>query len=144
RRRIAVFVEESSFVTLKQPPAAAVAHLVRVVGHEHVQHLSRADAVDHLDAKGLLPLFAQMRRQRLARRDTQAQAGTVESLFRAMVFEQQVVDDGHTEEDRRTAGRKDSRDGVRRGFLATQNSRRAVQQWEGKTVAEAVSKGQTR
>ena len=41
----AVLVDETCFITFEHAAAAAVPHVVLVIGHEHVQQLGRADAV---------------------------------------------------------------------------------------------------
>src|SRR5207253_10716366 len=60
-------IDQPSFVTAQQFAAAAVAHLAFVIRHEHMQHLSRANAVEHFYTESALPFFAKLRRQSLAR-----------------------------------------------------------------------------
>src|SRR6266404_2069673 len=72
-RRHALMINQACFITTQQLSAAAIAHIARVVRHEHVQHLSRADPVQNFDAKSSLPVLSQLRRQGLTRRYAQAQ-----------------------------------------------------------------------
>src|SRR6185295_2585447 len=115
-----MFIDKARLIAVEQMPAAAVAQPVFMVRHEHVQHLSRADAIEQLHAKLFFPLFTKMRGQRFTGRDAESQAGAVKLTARAMMFEQQVVDHGHRKKDRRTMLGEVPRDDVWRRLLATQ------------------------
>src|ERR1044072_2815209 len=115
-----------------------------MIRNEHVQHLSGADSIKELNAKLSFPFFAEMSRQRFTRRDTQAQARTVELRSAAVMFEQQVVNDRNAKEDCWALLREDSCDHIRRWFLPAENCCRSVQQRKRKTVTEAVGERQSR
>src|ERR1041385_3230371 len=97
-----MFIDQSRLITLEQMSAAAIAQLFLMVRHEHVQHFSRAEAIEHGPAKLSSPLSAEMGGQCFTRRDAESQARTVEFPARAMMFEQQVIDHRHSKKDSRT------------------------------------------
>ena len=66
RRRPPVLAAQFDLVARHRPAGRAVAHLVRAVGEEDVQHLGRADAVDDVDAEMALEALADLGRQRFA------------------------------------------------------------------------------
>src|SRR5215213_1241881 len=101
-----------------------------MIRHEHVQHLRRPDSIEQLNAKLSFPFFAEMRRQRFTRRDTQAQTRAVQFLSTPVMLEQQVVHDWNSKKDRWAALSKDPRDYISRRLLATNNRGRSVQQWK--------------
>ena len=111
-----------------------------MIRHEHVQHFGGANSVKQLKAKFSFPLFAKMSRQGFARRDTEAQARTVELRLASMMFEQKVVHDGNAEKNRGPVIDEDHGDNVWDWFRAGKNSCRAVQQRKREAVAETVSK----
>ena len=61
-----VLAAQLDVVARHRPAGRAVAHLVRPVGDEDVQHLGRADAVDDVDAEMTLEALADLGRQRFA------------------------------------------------------------------------------
>src|SRR5574341_1217303 len=84
-----------------------------MIRHEHMQHLSRADAVEHFNAETLLPIFAELRRQSFTGGDAQSQTRRVERFNAQMMLKQHAINDGHAEEDRGTVISKDARDQLR-------------------------------
>src|SRR5207253_9615140 len=82
--------------------------------------------------------------QCLARRYAQTQTRRVQFVPAAMMIKQHAVDNRHAEKDRRTIFFEDPADNIRRWFLATKNRSQPVEQREGETVAEPISKRQTR
>src|SRR5207302_7158223 len=53
-----VMIDQLCFVSSQQFAAASVSDIAFVIRHEHVEHLSRADAVQNFHAESFLPLFA--------------------------------------------------------------------------------------
>src|SRR5258708_1803057 len=145
-RRHALMINHACFITTQQLSAAAIAYIARVVRHEHVQHLSRADSVQNFDAKSSLPVLSQLRRQGLTRRYAQAQTRRVQFVpgAFAMMFEEHSVDNGYAKKDRRTIVFENPSDNIRRGFLAAKNRSESIEQRKSKTVSQAVSEGQAR
>ena len=66
RNRPPILAAQLDLVARHRPAGRAVAHLVRAVGEEDVQHLGRADAVDDVDAEMALEALADLGRQRFA------------------------------------------------------------------------------
>ena len=66
---LAFRVKQPRFVSLQQFPAATVNHFAFMVGHPHVQHLSRANPIEHWNTERVFPLFADLCRQRFTCRD---------------------------------------------------------------------------
>ena len=108
-----------------------------------MQHLGRANAVQNLDAEGVLPFLTQMRRQGLAGRDAKAQTRRIQSRHVAMMLEQHAINDRDAEEDSRSIFFEDIPDDFRRGLFAAQNRRASIQQRKREAVAEAVREWQT-
>ena len=115
-----------------------------MIRHEHVQHLSRTNAVEQLYAEFFFPFLTKMSRQRFAGRDTQAQAGTIDFVPAAMMFEQQVVDHGDAEEDRGSMLAEDPGYDVGSRLFTTEDRGGSVEQWKREAVAQAVRKRQSR
>src|SRR2546427_9274897 len=67
-------------------------HVSRTIGDEYVPHLRRAEAVQQLDAEGLLPAVTQLRWKRFARRGREPQARQI--LLRCRRVAHHLVDHG--------------------------------------------------
>src|SRR6185369_8249267 len=105
-----------------------------MVRHEHVQHLSRADPIEHFHAKGILPILAQLRRQSLACRDAQAQTRTIERGFVTVVLKQHSINHRHAKEYCGLRFVEDLTNYLRCRFLPAENSSQAVEQRKSEAV----------
>src|SRR5262245_52906217 len=64
----AVLVNDTRVVAGHRPAGRAVTNVVRTVRQEGVEHLGRAETIEHVDAHDLAPALADMRGQGFARR----------------------------------------------------------------------------
>src|SRR5207245_6159881 len=126
-RRGTFIIYEPRFVTFQQFSAASVTHVAFVIRHEHVEHLSRADAVEQFHPKGLLPFFTELRRQSLSGRYAETQTRSIQRRDAPMMFEQHSIDDRNTEKDCRTIFTEDATNYFGCGLLATKDRCKAVQ-----------------
>src|SRR6185437_46999 len=82
RHRLLVVIYKFRLVSVQEPAAAAVAHFAFMIRDKHVQHLSRADPIEHVNPKSLLPSFAKLRRQCLSRGYAQTETTRVQRTNR--------------------------------------------------------------
>ena len=138
-----VFATDLDLVSRHRLAARAVAHVPGAVGKEDVQHLGRADAVDHLAAVVRLEALADLLRQRLARGRTQAKRHGV-ALRQLGRGEHARVSRGRAEEQRRLRFGPALEDRLRRGPLRHEQHARAGGKRKGERVAEPVGEEELR
>jgi hypothetical protein len=143
--RAAVLAAQRDLVARHRPAGGAIAHALRPVGQEDVQHLGGADAVDDVHAEVALEALAQFGRQGLAGRGGQAQG---HRLARGQLGVGQHA---------REAGRRTIKDrgleatdlaapalegGIRCGAFGHQDRGGAHAQGKGQRIAQAIGEEQ--
>ena len=139
-----VLVDDPHVVAGHRLAGRAVAHVVGPVAQEGLEHLGRADAVEHVAARGGAPALAEMRRQRLAGRDAQPQPVGAGAAAHVLVREQRGVERRHAVEDRRAVPAHELEHAVGRRPRRQQHGGGADRHRERHGVAHAVGEEQLR
>src|SRR5205085_11825950 len=92
-------IQQLRFVARHDAATATRRDLFVCVRDEHLQHLSRADAVEYSQARRLFPFVIERRRQFLASRDAEVERTCIERQPLSSMFEQRTKDCRHGKED---------------------------------------------
>ena len=142
--RRALLVDDLRVVAGNQLPARASARLSQPIRDEDVQHFSRSDAIEDLDAESLSKPSVHNRRQRFAGRDRRANARQIEVAALAMVREHHREMCRHGVEQRRPITLNQIVDDGRSDGTRPENTGGADGEREIHRVAEPVRKEQFR
>ena len=135
-------IHQLDVITRNWFAGGTVADVTRPVADESLQHLGRADAVEHVDADDLAPALADMRRQGLARRDAKPQPVRARARSDFPVREQRRIERGHTIENGRVMLAHDVEDCFRCRTLRPQYGGGADRKRKRHGVAHAVGEEQ--
>ncbi len=137
-----MLVDDARLVAGHRLAGRAVTDIAGTVRQERVEHLGRAEAVEHVDACDLAPALADMRGQGLAGGDAEPQAVGARALADVLVREQRGVERRHAVENGRPVHAHDLEHAFGRRPVRPQHGGGADREREGQGVAEPVGKEQ--
>ena len=136
-----ILVHDPRDIPRHRPPGAARMMVIKPVGQENMQHLGRADPVQHRLAGPRPPLLINRRRQRLPRTDRRPKAGQIRPLLHRL--QHGAVGGGGGETHRRPMF-LNKRHHVGRARLLQQRRRRAKPQRKDRQAPQTEGKRQRR
>ena len=144
RQLAAAVVDDLELVAGHRLAGRAVAHVVRPVAQEGLQHLGRAEPVEHVDPGDLAPAPAEARRQGFAGRDAEPQPVGAGARADVRMGEQGAVERRHGVEDGRAMAADRRQHRLRGRPVRQQHGAGADRHRERHRVAEPVGERQLR